>query len=116
MPTPSPTSFSLHGPGLRTSLTSDRDGDCLLEITQVEPASGEWRLEVIWQPVDDRGLARGFTNLLYQTAIRFSTLFGAQPRAFVRLPANISFELARTCYYRVAPRPAGDAASPSAEA
>lgn len=101
MSVPEVTSIKLHGAGVRVELSADRDGECLLEITQVEPVAGRWRLEVIWQPVDDRGLARGFTSPLFQTPLTFSKLFGDQPQTYVRLPANISFELARKCYYRV---------------
>jgi hypothetical protein len=96
----------LHGPGVRAELSADRDGECFLEITQVEPAAGSWRLEVIWQPVDERGLARGFTSPLYETPLEFTTHLDAQSRAYVQLPANISFELARKCYYRVERRAA----------
>lgn len=105
---------TLHGPGLRSELSCDRDGQCLLEITQVEPAPGPWRLEVVWQPVDDRGLARGFACHLYQTPLAFATLLDERPRAYVWLPANISFELARKCYYCIVPQapPYIDFASP----
>jgi hypothetical protein len=92
---------SLHGPDVRVVLTTDRDGDCLLEITQREPAPGPWRLEVVWQPVDARGLALGFTNPLYHTPLTFSHVANFAPQAFVRLPQNISYELARQCYFRV---------------
>ena len=96
-----PPSLSLHGPGLRLLLTTDRDGDCLVEITQLEPAPGPWRLELDWQPVDRRGLSLGFTNRLYQTPLTFSRQFSEAPQAFVRLPENISFQLARQCYFRI---------------
>ncbi len=91
----------LHGPNLRVLLTTDRDGECLLEITQFEPAPGPWRLEVVWQPVDARGLALGFTNPLYHTPLTFSRLATATPQALIRLPANISYEFARQCFFRV---------------
>ncbi len=70
-------SQSLHGPNLRVLLTTDRDGECLLEITQLAPAPGPWRLEVVWQPVDARGLTLGFANPLYQTPLTFSRLTGS---------------------------------------
>jgi hypothetical protein len=101
MATQSLTSLSLHGPGGQAKLSTDRDGDCWLEITQDEPRPGSWRLEVVWQPVDDRGLASGFGSQLFQTPLEFFSTLDDQRRAFVLLPSNISFDLARKCYYRL---------------
>ncbi|MFO0821184.1 MAG: hypothetical protein U1A77_24785 [Pirellulales bacterium] len=101
MSTQALASLSLHGSGLRAELSADRDGDCWLEITLAESTPGNWRLEVVWQPVDDRGLARGFGCQLFQAPLEFAATFDDQPRAYVLLPSNISFDLARKCYYRI---------------
>lgn len=104
----------LHSSGVRAELSVDRDGECLLEITQVEPAAGHWQLVVLWHPVDERGLARGFGSQLFQTPLAFATRGHKHPRAYVRLPPNISFDLARKCHFRVETCPSPWAALRSA--
>lgn len=97
-------SMTLHNLTFRAELSADRAGECLLEITHVAPAASAWQLEVIWQPVDDRGLARGSSCRLFETPLEFSALDDQPSCAYVRLPVNISFELARKCYFRITRR------------
>ena len=106
----SPPPILFHADGIEAQLTGHADGRCLLRLRQTSKAgSAPRRLQVILQPVDERGLGRGFPAILAEEPLRFSTALGGDPQAFVWLPAGISFDLARGCYYRVLTSESSDA-------
>lgn len=96
-----PAPIFFHGPGLLGELHAARDDHCLLKFTQTAPIAAAFRLEVLLPSLDERGIAGAFWTTLFQHDFAFSTSLGGAPTAFVWLPANIPFALARRCYYRV---------------
>jgi hypothetical protein len=99
--TPEPVSF--YGPGLRLELLGHPSGRCLLQAWVTESPPAKWVLEVLFQPVEPSGLARGFPTLLHSTPVQFSTAISDLPTAFIWLPNGFLFDLARRCYYRFSP-------------
>jgi hypothetical protein len=106
--TPPPILF--YADSIKAELTGHADGRCLLRLRQTGLTdSAPRRLQVVLQPVDGRGLARGFPVVLAEERLHFSTALGGDPKAFVWLPSSITFDLARGCYYRILTTESSDA-------
>ena len=100
-----PTPIAFHGRGLSAELIRGRDGRCLFTVRRTAPAPDGAALAVILQPLDSRGLARGFSSTLFHREFSFATGPGGDARAYLWLPRNISWELATRCYYQVSYTP-----------
>jgi hypothetical protein len=108
----SPPPLLFHAEGIEAELTGHADDRCLLRLRLTSPGDPAPNcLQVVLQPADQRGLARGFPVVIAEAPLRFSTVLGGDASAFVWLPTGVSFDLAQGCYYRIL-----RAASPSLKA
>jgi len=94
------------GPGVEVRLTG-HDPRCHLEVlvdTRVHRGTDAVRLEVLFQPRDERGLPRGAPAVLYASQWTLRPLAsdtGSVAEGW--LPRALTTELAHRCYCRVAP-------------
>lgn len=101
-----PQPMSFYGPGIRV-VVSVVGGRCLLEVginQAIYPTEDAVRLDVLFQPRDDRELPRGSPAVVYRSILTLTGRPGQhQAHTFTWLPRSITWDLAGRCHYRVTP-------------